>query len=83
MSLSILFYILAVGASALSASNGGNGLDDRDVDACQAVKVIITILSQYKTPATSFCSSFLSIIDFTVETDQIVCICASDHERVS
>ena len=83
MSFSILLYILALGASALSASNAGNGLDGRDVDACKAVKAIITILSQYKAPATSFCSSFLSISDFTVETDQIVCICPSDHERES
>ena len=47
--------------SALGAPAPEDELKVRKVDECKAVTVIISVLSQYKAPATSFCSSFISI----------------------
>ena len=61
MKSSTLFPLLALISSALGAPNAGLHLDIRSLDECEAVTAIISLLSQYKAPATSFCSSYLSI----------------------
>ncbi len=60
-SFTSLSLFLALSSSAFSASASNNDLEIRDVDECKAVTVIISVLSQYKASATSFCSSFISI----------------------
>lgn len=50
--------LLALSGSAFSAPAPENDLKIRNVDECKAVTVIISVLSQYKASATSFCSSF-------------------------
>ncbi|KAF6236361.1 hypothetical protein HO173_005452 [Letharia columbiana] len=56
-----LSLLLALSGSAFSAPAPENDLKIRNVDECKAVTVIISVLSQYKASATSFCSSFISI----------------------
>ena len=56
-----LALIFALSGSALGAPAPENDLKIRKVDECKAVTVIISVLSQYKASATSFCSSFISI----------------------
>lgn len=55
-----LSFILAISRLVLSAPAPENGLTVRNLDECKAVTVIISVLSQYKASATSFCSSFIS-----------------------
>ncbi|CAD6591483.1 MAG: hypothetical protein ASARMPRED_005409 [Alectoria sarmentosa] len=59
--LTTLSLVLALSGSALGAPAPENDLKIRGVDECKAVTVIISILSQYKASATSFCSSFISV----------------------
>ena len=57
-----IFVVLAVlSGLTQSAPASNNDLTIRNVDECKAVTVIISILSQIQAPATSFCSSFISI----------------------
>ena len=53
--------ILALSAPALSAPAQENDLEIKSVDVCKPVTIIVSILSQIQAPATSFCSSFISI----------------------
>ena len=48
MKMPIVLYLLVLSASALGVPNLVNDLVSRTVEDCQAVKVIMTILSQYK-----------------------------------
>lgn len=56
-----LLSILALTGLALGASAPESDLENRSVEECGPVYVIISILSQIQAPATSFCSSFLSV----------------------
>ena len=53
--------VLALCGPALGAPAQENDLEIKSVDVCKPVTVIINILSQIQAPATSFCSSFISI----------------------
>ena len=55
-----LSFIFALSGSVLSAPAPENDLTIRNLDDCKAVTVIISVLSQYKASASSFCSSFIS-----------------------
>ena len=56
-----LSLILALSGPALGAPTEENDLGIKSVDVCKPVTVIVSILSQIQAPATSFCSSFISI----------------------
>ncbi len=53
--------ILALSGPALGVPVEENDLKIQSVDVCKPVTIIISILSQIQAPATSFCSSFISI----------------------
>lgn len=56
-----LILLLTLSGSVLSAPAPENEFKIRSPDECKAVTVIISVLSQYKASATSFCSSFISV----------------------
>ena len=80
MRVSTILSILTLATSVLSAPDLDNDLHVRSAKDCKAVKVIVTILSQHKAPATSFCSSFLSIPVLT-KTASSVCFFFSSPVR--
>ena len=53
--------VLALSKLVLGAPAQENDLAIKSVDVCKPVTVIISILSQIQAPATSFCSSLISI----------------------
>lgn len=61
VSLSLILALTGPAAPALGAPGLENDLEIRSVGVCGPVTVIISILSQNQAPATSFCSSFISI----------------------
>lgn len=73
---------LALGGSALSAPSLGDDLEIRNVNECNAVTVIISILSQYRASATSFCSSFISIPIKTVTSTNVCIYIVKDMYKV-
>ena len=74
--------LLALGGSALSAPNSENDLEIRSVNECNAVTAIISVLSQYKASATSFCSSFISIPIKTVTSTNVLMSLLKDMDEM-
>ena len=66
-----LSVIFAISKLVLSAPAPRNDLEVRTIDECKAVNVIVSILSQIQAPATSFCSSFISIPVKTVTSGTV------------
>lgn len=77
MKVCIILCLLALGGSTLDAPKSGNELDIRSASECKSVAAIISILSQHKAPATSFCSSFISIPVKTATSTDVHTICPS------
>ncbi len=65
LSLLVLYH------AAFASPSPDSDLSIRSPNDCEAVTVIISILSQYKASATSFCSSFISISVATVTSTNV------------
>ena len=80
----MFFSILLLFNVAFGAPSLGSELGIRSSNNCEAVTVIISVLSQYKASATSFCSSFISIPVATVTSTNVLWILFLEkYERVA
>lgn len=71
MKHSRVLVFLALCGSALSAPKSENELISRTSNQCNSVTAIISILSQHRASATSFCSSFISVPVKTVTSANV------------
>ena len=76
-----LLIILATSGLTQSAPALDDGLKVRNVDECKAVTVIIDVLYQLQAPATSFCSSFISIPLRTVTSATVRGLSQADADK--